>query len=51
MDGSEIGHHHAKCLGFIHAAENLSANSFQFIGNLVGQREDERSVDALERNV
>jgi hypothetical protein len=34
MDEGEIGHHHAKCLGPIHTAKNLSANSFQFIGDL-----------------
>jgi hypothetical protein len=28
MDEGKIGHHHAKCLGPIHPAENLSANSF-----------------------
>jgi hypothetical protein len=34
MDEGKIGHHHAKCLGPIHAAENLSTDSFQFIGDL-----------------
>ena len=51
MDIGEIGHHHAKCLGPIHAAENLSANSFQFIGNIEGQREYESGVDTLKWNV
>jgi hypothetical protein len=51
MDEGEIGHHHAKCLGLIHAAENLSANSIQLIGNLVGQWKNECSVNALEWNV
>src|ERR1035438_2829355 len=51
MDEGEIGHHHAKCLGPIHTAENLSANSFQLIGNLVGQRKHECGVDTLKRNV
>ena len=51
MDGRKVSHHHPKCLGFIHAAENLAADPFQLIGNLVGQREDERGVNALKRNV
>ena len=51
IDGREIGHHHAKCLGLIHPAENLPADSLQLIGNLVGQGEDERGVDTLKRNV
>jgi hypothetical protein len=51
MDEGEIGHHHAKCLGPIHTAKNLSANSFQFIGNLEGQRKYERGVDTLKWNV
>jgi len=51
MDGCEIGHHHAKSLGLIHSAENLSANSLQLIGNLVGQGEDEGGVDTLKRYV
>jgi hypothetical protein len=51
MDGCEVCHHHAKCLGLIHAAEDLSADSLQLIGNLVGQWEDEGSIDTLERNV
>jgi hypothetical protein len=50
-DGCEVGHHHTKCLGFIHAAEHLSADSFQLIGDLVGQREDKRGVDTLKWNV
>ena len=51
MDEGEIGHHHAKRLGLIHAAEDLPAHSLQFIGNFVGQREDERGVDTLKWNV
>ena len=51
MDKGEIGHHHAKCLGPIYSAENLSANSFQLIGYFVGQRKNECGVNALERNV
>jgi hypothetical protein len=51
IDGCEVGHHHAKRLGLIHTAENLPADSLQLIGNLVGQREDERGVNALKRNV
>src|ERR1035441_8555702 len=51
MDEGEIGHHYAKRLGLIHAAENLPAHSLQLIRNLVGQREDERGVDTLKWNV
>ena len=51
MDEGEIGHHHAKCLGPIYSAENLAANSIQFIGYLVCQWEDERGVNTLKRNV
>jgi hypothetical protein len=51
MDEGEIGHHHAKCLGPIHSAENLSANSFQLIGNLVCQWKYECGVNALKWNV
>jgi hypothetical protein len=51
MDEGKIGHHHAKCLGLIHAAENLAANSIQFIGYLVCQWEYERGVNALKWNV
>jgi hypothetical protein len=51
MDERKIGHHHAKRLGLIYAAENLPAHSLQFIRNLVGQREDERGVDTLKWNV
>jgi len=51
VDGREVGHHHAKCLGFIHAAENLSTDSLQLIGNLVGQRKYEGCVDTLKWNV
>ena len=51
MDGCKIGHHHAKCLGPIYSAENLAANSIQFIGYLVCQWEYERGVNALKWNV
>ena len=40
MDEGKIGHHHAKCLGPIHAAENLSANSFELISDLESQRKN-----------
>ena len=45
VDGGKIGHHHAKCLGAIHAPKNLSSNSLQFIRDLVGQRKHEGGVD------
>src|ERR1035441_3766621 len=51
MDKGEIGHHHAKCLGPIHPAENLSANSFQLIGDLEGQRKYESGVNTQKWNV
>jgi hypothetical protein len=51
VDGCKIGHHHAKCLGPIYSAENLAANSIQFIGYLVCQWEYERGVNALKWNV
>jgi hypothetical protein len=51
MDEREIGHHHTKCLGPIHSAENLAANSIQLIGYLVCQWKYERSVNALKWNV
>jgi hypothetical protein len=51
VDGCKIGHHHAECLGPIHPAENLAANSIQFIGYLVCQWEYERGVNALKWNV
>jgi hypothetical protein len=51
VDGCKIGHHHAKCLGPIHTAKNLSANSFQFIGNLEGQRKYECGVNTLKWDV
>ena len=51
MDGGKIGYHHAKCLGPIHSAENLAANSIQLIGYLVCQWKYERSVNALKWNV
>ena len=51
VDGGKVGHHYAKCFGAIHAAKNLAAHSLQFIGNVIGQREDEGSVDRLKWNV
>ena len=51
MDKGEIGHHHAKCLGPIHSAENLSSDPLQFIGDLVGQRKHECGVDTLKWDV
>jgi hypothetical protein len=51
MDGGEVGHYHAKRLGLIHTAKDLSTNSLQFIRNLVGQWEYEGSIDSLKRNV
>jgi hypothetical protein len=51
MDKGEIGHHHAKCLGPIHSAENLSANSIQLIGDFVCQWKHECGVDTLKWNV
>jgi hypothetical protein len=51
MDEGKIGHHHTKCLGPIHPAENLSADSFQLIGNLEGQGKNECGVDTLKWNV
>ena len=51
MCEGKIGHHHAKCLGPVYSAENLSSNAFQFIGNFVGQWKDERCVNSLEWNV
>ena len=51
MDSCKIGHHHTKCLGPIHTAEDLSANPFQLIGNLEGQRKYESGVDTLKWNV
>jgi hypothetical protein len=51
VDGCKIGHHHAKCLGPVYSAENLPANSIQFIGYLVRQWEYERGVNALKWNV
>jgi hypothetical protein len=51
MDEGKIGHHYAKRLGLIHTTENLSANSIQLIGNLVGQGKDECGVDTLKWNV
>jgi hypothetical protein len=51
MDEGKIGHHYAKCLGPIHPAENLPANSFQFVSDLEGQRKHESGVDTLKWNV
>ena len=51
MDECKVGHHHAKCLGPIHPAENLPANSFQFVGNIERQRKYESGVDTLKWNV
>jgi hypothetical protein len=51
MDESKIGHHHTEGLGPIHPAENLPANSFQFIGNIEGQGKHESGVDTLKWNV
>jgi hypothetical protein len=51
MDEGKIGHHHAKCLGPIHSAENLSAHPFQFIGYLVRQWKNECGVNSLKWNV
>ena len=51
MDEGKIGHHHAKGLGAIHPAENLSANPLQLIGDLERQRKHESGVDTLKWNV
>jgi len=51
MNEGEMGHHNAKRFGIVHPAENLTAHSLQFVGNIVGQRKHERRVDALKRNV
>jgi hypothetical protein len=51
VNGCKIGHHHAECLGPIYSAENLAANSIQFIGYFMGQWEYERGVNALKWNV
>jgi hypothetical protein len=51
MDEGKIGHHHAECLGPIHSAENLSANTIQFVGYLVCQRKHESGINALKWNV
>jgi hypothetical protein len=51
VDCCKIGHHHAECFGPIHSAEDLSADSIQFIGYLVCQWEYERGVYALKWNV
>jgi hypothetical protein len=51
VDGCKISDHHAKCLGPIYSAENLAANSIQFIGDFVCQWEYERCVNALKWNI
>jgi hypothetical protein len=51
MDEGKICHHHAKCLGPIHPAENLSTNPFKLIGNLERQRKYESGVNTLKWNV
>jgi hypothetical protein len=51
MGEGKIGHHHAKCLGPIHSAENLSANTIQLVGYIVCQRKHECGVNALKWNV
>src|ERR1035438_3219151 len=51
VDGGKVSHHHAKCLGAVHSPKNLASDSFQFICNVVGQREDESGVDGLKWNV
>jgi hypothetical protein len=51
MNEGEIGHHHTKCLGPIHPAENLAANSIQLIGYLVCQRKHKGGINALKWNV
>ncbi|HEY1254184.1 MAG TPA: hypothetical protein VGF01_05345 [Terracidiphilus sp.] len=51
MDEGKIGHHHTKGLGAIHPAENLSANSFQLIGDFEGQWKHKSGVDTLKWDV
>jgi hypothetical protein len=51
MDESQIGYHHAKCLGAIDAPKNLSSNPLQFISDLEGQREHECGVNTLKWNI
>src|SRR5208337_1130193 len=51
MDEGKVCHHHAKSLGPIHSAENLSANSFKLIGNLERQWKHKCGVDSLKWNV
>jgi len=51
MDGGEVGNHHAKSLGLIHAAEDLSTDSLQFIRDLVGQGKYEGGVNRLKWDV
>jgi len=51
MDEGKVSHHHAKCLGPIHSAEYLSANSFQLIGDLERQGKNECGVNTLKWDV
>jgi len=51
MDEGEVCHHHAKCLGPIHSAQNLSPDPLQLVGNIVRQRKNESGVDTLKRNI
>jgi hypothetical protein len=51
VDEGKIGRRYAKCLGPIDSAENLSSDSFQFIGYLKRQRKHECGIDALKWNV
>jgi hypothetical protein len=51
MDEGKVSYHHAKCLGPIHSAEYLSANSFQLIGDLERQGKNECGVNTLKRNI
>jgi hypothetical protein len=51
MDEGKVCHHHAKSLGPIHSAENLSSDPLKFVGNLERQWEHECGVDSLKWNV
>ena len=51
MDEGKVCHHHAKSLGPIHSAENLSSDPLQFVGNLERQGEHKCGVDSLKWNV
>jgi hypothetical protein len=51
MDEGEVGHHHAECLGLIHTAKDLAANSIQFVGYIVCQRKHESGINTLKWNV